>query len=673
MPIINNGSQHDRIMALQNQIQYAAKMIEKQAIEDKKLVRGTLTGIEYSRYTPVLQGPSLFTPEELEYVLSNNKTNDAPINVAIPENLTAILSGDYATQANVSWVPYTGPSSYSIRGYTIIAINTTDNTETSYVVTNSPYTLTGLTTGKSYTFKIRSENGRPSEFSPETSPIIAGTIAQPVITSVEQTDSGNKKVNFSVAYGARISNISYKLYKATVTGVTVGSYTSTTINNSGALQFTGVIIELGTKYNFYVTYINTSTNEESSPSDIIEVTGAGLPGPVSVPTVTAGDTYITLSWVTPTTGGSTINSYIISAYYSDNTPASTKNTSDASTSFNYTGLLNGVSYKFKIQAVNNIGTGTLNSNYSSSIAPVFTIQTPTNVVNLNDYGLSSIAFGYMRYSRYTNRLFVTDTNGQRPLIVSLDINSNVIGVSQITCSNFNTGNSYGIDVDSDENIYICGTGTGRIYKFTNNNNNTYTQSTLIANGTINNPSDIVLDSTNTYAYVTEEYAASDQSGPRVFRINITDPSPTATVLFTLTGQLRGIVLDSSDNMYIVGHSGSTDRKIYKATYDVNGDYYNTPTVYAGTGAAGLIDGRASEATFSAPFGITISQGNIIVLEKNDGLVRMIYTSSNDRYVARLPLSGIVLNSAMGITVDSNNNIYIANRGSNPPTIVKFRI
>jgi len=60
MPVINNGSQHDRIMRLQNRVQYAAKMVEIQAIEDKKLVKGTLTGIEYARYTPLRDGPILF-------------------------------------------------------------------------------------------------------------------------------------------------------------------------------------------------------------------------------------------------------------------------------------------------------------------------------------------------------------------------------------------------------------------------------------------------------------------------------------------------------------------------------------------------------------------------------------------------------------------------------------
>jgi hypothetical protein len=616
----------------------------------------------------------------------SDKVSGTPIyiNPSIPQNLTATLSGDYATDANLSWSASTGSISYPVTGYTIIAINTTDNTETPYSATNSPYTVSGLTTGKSFRFKIKSENGRSSAYSPETSPITTGTIAQPVITTIDQTNSGNKKVNFSVEYGARISNISYKLYKATVTGGpggSVGTYTATTINNSGALQFTGVIINVGTTYSFYMTYLNTSNNQESSPSNIIEVTGATVPGSVSVTSLTPQDTYITVNWNPPSSdGGSPIRYYIITAYYSDNTVVSTQNTSDASTSFNYTGLFNGVTYKFNVKAVNDIGPG-INTNYSSTSTPTFNIVTPSTFITFpaaNNPATNNS--GLMTYDSNMNRLYVVDTDDKKPYIIQLNGDGSLNTYYQIPITSYNPSGAngayqpYGIDVDSNNNIYLSVTGSNNITKLTyDSSNNNYTQSKFNTNTTLNFkfPYGIALDSTGTYAYFTEQGTFTGEAGTRVLRINITDTTPTATTLFTIGGgELRGIILDSSDNIYIAA-TGS--RVIYKAIYTGSGGNYNTPTVYAGIlNTAGTINGPVSQATLSGPISMAIdSRGNIVFID--NGSIRIIYTGSdNNLYVARLSVTGIS-SSALGIAIDSNDNVYVANRGSNPPTISKFRI
>lgn len=644
-------------------------------------VTGLTSGTSY-RFTVVAtnfagnSSPSLLSPAVIPTI--------AP--ASTPQNLTATLSGDSATNAILSWSPSTGGSiGYPIT-YTITAINITDNNaETPYSLVSSPYTISGLTAGQSYRFKIKSENGASSEYSAQTSPITAGTTAQPVITSVDQTDSGNKKVNFSVAYGARIGNVSYKLYDVGNSN-SIKTLLQATISTNGLLQFTSVLLNNGTTYNLQMTYTTTSPTYESPRSNTFTVIGSSVPSSVSVPSVTAQNSSILLNWSAPSANGSTITSYIITAYYSDNTAVSTINTDNASTTFTYGGLLNGVPYKFKIQAVNAIGTGTLNSSYSALATPLFTVQsTPSTFISFPaNPQPGHINSGLITYDENTNRLYVVDTDERIPYVIQLNSDGTLNTYNQIqTTSIYRGGNQaenayqpYGVDVDASNNMYVAVTGSNNITKFTYNiATNNYTQARLIAGsvGGFKSPYGIALDSTETYAYFTEkdQYTGQGSQDRRVFRIDITAPTPTATALFTLSGgELRGIILDSSDNMYFAAAGAKV---IYKATYTGSGGNYNTPTVYAGTlNTSGTTNGPALQARLSDPKGMAInSQGNIVFID--NGAIRVIYTGSDgNNYVASVNTTG-TSSQAIGIAIDSNDNIYVANRGFSPPTISKFRI
>ena len=100
-------------------------------------------------------------------------------------------------------------------------------------------------------------------------------------------------------------------------------------------------------------------------------TSANVPGTPGTPSATAGNAQVTLTWAAPTNdGGATISGYRIQQAYAGDTTYNTvvSNTGSASTSHNVTGLNNGVSYQYRVAAINAAGAGA-NSNASSSVTP----------------------------------------------------------------------------------------------------------------------------------------------------------------------------------------------------------------------------------------------------------------------------------------------------------------
>jgi DNA-binding beta-propeller fold protein YncE len=90
MPIINNGSQLDRIKKLQARTIYSAYLIEKQAVEDKVLVKLPLSGLKSSELTKFSEAPLFFTAEELNAIVANNKSVQVQIQYAM---IITLLSG----------------------------------------------------------------------------------------------------------------------------------------------------------------------------------------------------------------------------------------------------------------------------------------------------------------------------------------------------------------------------------------------------------------------------------------------------------------------------------------------------------------------------------------------------------------------------------------------------
>jgi ankyrin repeat protein len=113
----------------------------------------------------------------------------------------------------------------------------------------------------------------------------------------------------------------------------------------------------GVTYTFTVAAINAvGTGPDSTPSNPVTVARTA-PGPPIIGTATAGNGRATVSWTAPALdGGSPITGYIVTPYVSTFTGVPRTFNSTATTQ-TVTGLTNGWPYRFRVQAINALGTG----------------------------------------------------------------------------------------------------------------------------------------------------------------------------------------------------------------------------------------------------------------------------------------------------------------------------
>ena len=100
-------------------------------------------------------------------------------------------------------------------------------------------------------------------------------------------------------------------------------------------------------------------------------TSANVPGTPGTPSAAPSNAQVTLTWAAPTSdGGAAISGYRIQQAYAGDTAYSTivSNTGSAGTSYTVTFLNNGVSYQFRVAAINAAGTGA-NSAASNIVSP----------------------------------------------------------------------------------------------------------------------------------------------------------------------------------------------------------------------------------------------------------------------------------------------------------------
>jgi predicted phage tail protein len=141
---------------------------------------------------------------------------------------------------------------------------------------------------------------------------------------------------------------------------------STTFSSTSTTQTVTGLTD-GTEYRFRVQAINAVGTSSFSTVTNPVIPGLTVPGaPTIIRNATAGDGTATVSWIAPASdGGSTITGYVVTPYvgYSPRPPTTFLSTATTQT---VTGLINGTTYRFRVQAMNAIGTG----GYSTVTNPV---------------------------------------------------------------------------------------------------------------------------------------------------------------------------------------------------------------------------------------------------------------------------------------------------------------
>lgn len=343
----------------------------------------------------------------------------------VPPAPTSVTATAGNAQAAVSW---TAPSVLAQTPITDFVVQYSSNSGSSWTTfsdgtsATASATVTGLTNGTAYTFRVAAVNGAGqgawSTASSAVTPAAAQFVAIPTMTS-NTTPSGTASasstlyngseanmqpygpfdgdpVNFPVWYS---SNPGYGYnfphwiqYDFGGTPSLIGGYTIrpyyvsydarpsawTFSGSNDGVTFTTLdtrsevpAYDVDTTYNLsspvaYSVYRWTFTAGNSTLVIISRLTVVAPPSAPGAPTsvsATAGNAQLALTWTAPASnGGSAITGYTVEYTPSGGSPA-TANTGSAATSYTLTGLTNGTSYTVRVRAVNAVGNGT----YSTAV------------------------------------------------------------------------------------------------------------------------------------------------------------------------------------------------------------------------------------------------------------------------------------------------------------------
>lgn len=214
----------------------------------------------------------------------------------------------------------------------------------------------------------------------------------------------------------------------------------------------------------------------------------------------------------------------------------------------------------------------------------------------------------------------------------------------------------GVAVDSSGNLFVADSSSSIIRKVTSAG----VATTLAGSGStgstdatgtaasFNYPTAIAVDSTSGNIYV------ADSNNSIIRKITsagvVTTLAGTAGVVgstdatgasASFSGSIAGLAVDSSGNIFLADAFNSKIRKITSA---------GVVTTYAGTGAAGYVEGNAASAKFNTPKGIAVdSLGNVYVADTGNNVIRKINTSGVvSTVVGKFGLSSVKLGALKGI-------------------------
>ncbi len=251
---------------------------------------------------------------------------------------------------------------------------------TSYTVTSSPggftgtgsvspITVVGLSNGTVYTFSVTATNsvgvGTASVASNSITPI-----AVPGAPIIGTATRGNTQA--TVTFTPPVSDGGSAITGYTVTS-SPGGFTGT--GSASPITVTG--LTNGTAYTFTVTADNAAgTGPASTASN--SVTPATTPNAPTGLTPTAANQQVGLSWTAPAVnGGSAVTDYVIE-FKLTSEPTTWSTFSDgvsAGTTGTVINLTNGLSYDFRVSAVNAVGQGSASA--VATAEPLFVPDAPT--------------------------------------------------------------------------------------------------------------------------------------------------------------------------------------------------------------------------------------------------------------------------------------------------------
>ncbi len=262
----------------------------------------------------------------------------------LPGAPQAVAAEAGAAKATVSWTAPASNNGSSISGYTITS---TPGGITRTVTGGArSATLTGLTVGTGYTFRVVATNGVGSSTASAPSNRVV-PISAPTAPLDPDATAGNTRATITWTRPASAGG-------SPITGYTVTSYPGGLTRTVAATARTATLTGLtnGTYYAFRVVATNAVGTSLASTSTL-RVRPQGPPAAPVGASATTGDGTATITWATPpSNGGSPITGYTVTSYPGGltRTVAATARTATL------TGLTNGTGYTFRVTATNALGT-----------------------------------------------------------------------------------------------------------------------------------------------------------------------------------------------------------------------------------------------------------------------------------------------------------------------------
>jgi titin len=299
--------------------------------------------------------------------------------ITVPAAPTDVTAQTASSSVNVTWSAPVDNGGSPIVSYEVQYASspfTTWSVASTNVSTTS-YSVTGLSTGTPYEFRVAASNeqGQGPYQSTASAQVNAGVPSAPLSLAAVPSNAA-----IGVSWLAPTSN----------GGTAITSYVATaqpgnfSCSTTGALNCSITGLANGTAYTIDVVAINAIGT--SVPAVLtIPVTPFSVPtaplNPVGVP----GDTTATITWSAPASnGGSPITLYTVTS-----SPGAFTCTSVTTLSCTVTGLTDGTSYTFTVVATNAAGAGPA-SLPSPSVVPAAPPGAPTSVVASN---INGIAYG----------------------------------------------------------------------------------------------------------------------------------------------------------------------------------------------------------------------------------------------------------------------------------------
>jgi titin len=258
---------------------------------------------------------------------------------AVPGAPTGASAVAADAQATVSFTPPLSDGNSPITSYTVAS----SPGGISQSAPSSPITVTGLTNGATYTFKVTAANANGTGLASAPSNSVKPTAVPDAPTGVNATAGDTRAiVSFTPPGSSGGSPINFYTATSNPGGIT---------QNWGSSPITVTGLTNGTAYTFTVTATNdTGISQASLCSN--SVTPEGLPGAPTGVGATAGEGMATVYFTPPVSnGGSPIT------YYTVNSTTGGISAIGADSPIWVPGLTNGTAYAFTVTATNAAGDG----------------------------------------------------------------------------------------------------------------------------------------------------------------------------------------------------------------------------------------------------------------------------------------------------------------------------